>query len=361
MNRKQFVKLVAAGMAGVSSQLLPLDAWTTQKDRLQTRKNWAWVRGDFSSMEPWKPRFAQWRAAGIDAILPNVSRPEVLQRIVSVAAEEGLEVHAWIVTMMRGGMVDKHPEWYAVNREGKSTVEEPPYVDYYKFMCPNREPVREHLVEHYSEMAEVEGVVSMHLDYIRFPDVILPVALWPKYDLVQDKEYPPFDYCYCNVCRGLFKEKTGLDPLDLDDPAAHVPWLQFRYDSITQVVDRLADAVHAKDRLLTAAVFPTPTIARQLVRQEWPRWKLDAVLPMLYHNFYNEDVAWIEGATREGVEALDGRIPLYAGLYVPALDPDELAEAARRAFAGGAAGISIFEAQHPTPEHWDKLAAVLKS
>jgi len=32
-------------------------------------------------------------------------------------------------------------------------------------------------------------------------------------------------------------------------------------------------------------------LAKKLVRQDWTRWDLDAVLPMLYHNFYNEDLA----------------------------------------------------------------------
>lgn len=359
MNRKQFLKLLAAGAAGLSHRTVSEFGLGNTRVMPEPRKHWAWVRGDFSSMEPWKPEFAQWRAAGIDALLPNVGTPEVLERIVPVAADEGLEVHAWIITMMRGGMEAEHPEWYAVNRNGVSTADNPPYVDYYKFLCPNREAVRQHLADHYRQMAQVEGVVSLHLDYIRFPDVILPVALWPTYDLVQDKEYPEFDYCYCEVCRAAFQEQTGRDPLGIDDPAADTEWLQFRYDSITQVVERLSKVAHANDRLLTAAVFPTPTIARQLVRQDWTRWNLDAVLPMLYHNFYNEEVAWIEGATREGVEALNGRMPLYAGLYVPPLDPEGLAEAARRALAGGAAGISLFEAQVPTPEHWQALSAVL--
>ena len=50
--------------------------------------------------------------------------------------------------------------------------------------------------------------------------------------------------------------------------------------------------------------------------------------------------------------ALDGRLPLYAGLYVPELDPDELAQAVRAAIAGGASGVALFESQAPTEEHW---------
>ena len=76
--------------------------------------------------------------------------------------------------------------------------------------------------------------------------------------------------------------------------------------------------------------------------------------------FYKEDLAWIERATREGVVALGGRIPLYTGLYVPDLPPADLARAAERAFAGGARGISVFEGNTLTVEHWEALAPVLK-
>ncbi len=86
---------------------------------------------------------------------------------------------------------------------------------------------------------------------------------------------------------------------------------------------------------------------------------MDGIHPMIYHSFYEKDVAWIEEATRQGVTALGGRFPLYAGLFVPALTPDELAEAARRALAGGAAGVSLFEGKGTSEAHWNRLAEVL--
>jgi hypothetical protein len=96
------------------------------------------------------------------------------------------------------------------------------------------------------------------------------------------------------------------------------------------------------------------------VRQEWTKWTVDAVLPMVYHAFYKQDVPWIERATREGVEALGGRIPLYTGLYVPDLSPPDLARAARYALAAGANGICVFEGNTLTPDHFAALTPILK-
>ncbi len=228
-------------------------------------------------------------------------------------------------------------------------------------MCPSRDEVRQYLVGFVGELARIDGLAGVHFDYIRYPDVILPVALWPKYKLVQDKEYPEFDFCYCQRCRDRFKARASRDPLELADPPADTAWRRFRWDSITDVVTLLAAEVQRHGKQATAAVFPTPAIARALVRQDWPSWKIDAVHPMVYHAFYKEDVGWIERATQEGVESLKGRIPLYTGLYVPDLPPADLARAARLALAGGASGICLFQGNSLTPEHWAAIKPVLEA
>ena len=80
-------------------------------------------------------------------------------------------------------------------------------------------------------------------------------------DKPPEKEYPDYDYCYCQVCREGFKRQSGLDPAAMQDPPANAAWRRFRYDAITGVVSMLADEVRGAKKLLTAATFPTPTIS----------------------------------------------------------------------------------------------------
>lgn len=68
---------------------------------------------------------------------------------------------------------------------------------------------------------------GVHLDYVRMPDVILPVSLWKNYGIEQKEELPEYDYCYCDVCRELFKAKTGQDPLELKYPMENQELDQF--------------------------------------------------------------------------------------------------------------------------------------
>ena len=351
MNRREF--LATLGITCVAPAALPLA-------QARTVKNWTWLRGGIKDVDAWRRMLAGLKRAGFDAALSG-GNADFYRKHVPLARDEGLELHAWQFTMMRGEHVTAHPEWYAVSRAGVSTAVKPPYVDYYKFMCPSRDEVRHYLRGMVGEIAAVDGLGSVHLDYIRYPDVILPVALWPKYKIIQDKEYPEYDFCYCEVCRERFRKVSGTDPKSLADPPAHAAWLQYRYDTITQVVGELSDEAHRQGKPVTAAVFPTPRIARTLVRQDWTRWKLDAVLPMVYNGFYKEDVPWVERATREGVTALGGRFPLYTGLYVPDLPPADLSKAIGRAFAGGASGVSLFQGDMLTPEHVAAIAPVLKA
>lgn len=363
MNRREFLAALGVGTAALGGQAFtPLRRAGAPQPR--RAKNWAWLRGEtagpVSDPDGWRRGLAAMKRFGIDAVLIS-GTPEFYRRAVPAAASEGLELHAWMFTMMRAEHVAAHPEWYAVSRKGVSTATKPPYVDYYTFLCPSRVEARQAILATVRQLAQIDGLGSIHLDYIRYPDVILPIALWPKYNLVQDREYPEFDFCYCAVCRETFRKASGIDPMAIEDPAASAAWLQYRYDTITRVVGEIATEARAASKRVTAAVFPTPAIAKRLVRQEWTRWDVDAVLPMVYNGFYKEDVAWIERATREGVEALSGRIPLYTGLYVPDLSPADLARAAERAFAGGAQGISVFEGNTLTPEHWNALAPVLRA
>lgn len=353
MDRKEFLKLTGLAAVGVTS----LDALYANIVKPQFG---VWIDDDYTTGDEWKRAFERMRKAGITMVLPNVSHEKLktLNTIVPLAADEGLDVHVWRVVMMNAQPLKEHPDWYAVSRSGHSTAVKPPYVDYYRFMCPSRPEVQEYLRAQIRELAAVPGITSVHLDYIRFPDVILPVGLWQKYNLVQDKEYPDFDFCYCEVCREQFRAQTGLDPLKLEDPPANLAWVQFRWNAITNLVADFYEDVRAHGKQLTAAVFPTPSLARQLVRQDWVNWPIDGLMPMIYHNFYEKTVPWIGSATADGVRALGGTKPLYSGVFIPSLTPDETQAATRVSLTAGAAGVIYFDARALTDAHWQKLAAV---
>jgi len=340
---------------------------------------YAWLGGpgNASDMEL-KEYFSDLKNKGIDGLMYNGGQdPATYVRVGKIAKEVGLEFFTWIPTMIQRNNPALNKEWYAINGLGESAFDKPAYVNYYKFLCPSREEVYQFLEEMYGKIADIQEVDGIHLDYIRFPDVILAEGLWKKYNLVMDKEYPQFDYCYCEQCVGNFKEKTGIDIKTVDNPSEVEEWKQFRYDLITHIVNRLADMVHSKNKQINAAVFPGPnSIAKKIVRQEWDKWNLDAFYPMNYNDFYLKGTTWIGEVSKEAINALNGEKPVYSGLFIcpnpdkkneepdpenHGLTPEELEPAIRESIKNGAAGICLFTPRRMTDAHWEVFANAIRT
>ena len=319
-------------------------------------KKWLWLRPDIKNTnDDWKRIFEEIKNIGFDAVLPqiyssdkalfNIGNYEVeealLERIIPIAHDAGLQVHAWMWTMPCNNkdIIKEHPDWYVVNRKGEPAHLQPAYVNYYKFLCPRNEEVRNFIKERVKALASIEKLDGIHLDYVRMPDVILAEALQPKYNIVQDQEFPQYDYCYCQVCRKGYQEIKGIDPLTISDPAHDSDWYQFRYEAVSEMVNKyLVPEAKKKDKWISAAVFPN----WESVRQAWHTFNLDAFLPMLYNGFYNEPPDWVGTETKKGIERLNDSKPVYSGLFLGHLSGDKLKIAVESGIKGGAKGVAVF-------------------
>lgn len=319
--------------------------------------------------------FKTWKKHGVTGVCINAGMDLEKIRIASrVARKLGLEYHAWVPTMVQGG---KPKSWYTVNRLGESAFDKPAYVPYYTTLDPRNNEVKKFLAEKFEEIASIPEVDYVQLDYIRYADVILARGLWDKYGLTMNGEYAKADYCYCNDCVDAFKKQSGIDITKVTDPSKIKEWAQFRCDAVTNLVNTIADAVHAKGKKISADVFPGPkNYAEWMVRQQWNKWNLDAVFPMNYNDFYMEPAAWVGKVTKEEAESIKGKNTLlYSGIFIchdwqnkdkvidpenSGLLPSEIAEAVETSIEAGANGISIFTPNDMTDEHWAELEKVLK-
>lgn len=328
---------------------------------------YAWQgEGENTTEQTLQADFGKWKSHGVDGMCYNAGHDLAKhQRAAQVAHANGMEYHAWIPAMLQGGL---DSSLYTVNRKGESALDVQAYVPYYKSLCPNREGTAVFLTDLYGKVADIPEVDYVHLDYIRYVDVILARGLWDKYGLVMNEEYPTADYCYCDKCVADFKAATGIDIKTIEDPSTSAEWAQYRCDLITKLVNRIADTVHAKGKKVSAAVFPGPdSYAKKMVRQEWNKWNIDAFFPMNYNDFYLEDAAWVGEVTKEEVNSVDGKQPVYSGLFIcrdwqnkanikdpegHGLIPSEIEEAVRGSMEAGAAGVALFTPGNMTDEHW---------
>lgn len=330
---------------------------TAQKTQNEAKKftfsTWITYKSDRSD-ESYHEEFKKYKTHGISEVLVNtMTDPEALKRLLPIAQAEGIKLHAWIMAVNRPDDKEalQHPDWYMVSREGKSCFDHRPYVDYYQWLCPTRKESREHILKLVSNLADVDGIESVHLDYIRFPDIFLPIGLLPNYNLVQEEELPQFDFCYCDACVAEFEKEHHKNPRTFKNPAIDLEWKQFRLNKIRDLVNDAAEIVYKKGKKITAAVFPYPEMADQMVRQRWDKWNIDRVYPMIYHNFYNEETDWVGFATRQGVEDLKGKTTeLHTGIYVPPISADELKKAILFAKENGATGVSFYDGPDISPE-----------
>jgi uncharacterized lipoprotein YddW (UPF0748 family) len=377
--RRDFLKTIGLGAAALSAGKILRAAPHSfyPSPTIPDRKNWVWITVDTTkSPSDWRRSFALMRDSGIRAVIPEVYdgqhayfaserlpvMKDLLGTILPLAKATGLEVHAWMWCMpcLIPEIMQKHRDWYNVNAKGESALDKPAYVDYYKFLDPGHPEVREWVQGTVQELAAIPELTGIHLDYIRHPDAILPKGLWKKYNIVQDKVYPPYDYGYTEYERKEFKKKYGADPLGLRDATLEQQWFQFRLDMVVDLVNLyLVPAAHAKGKMISAAVFPGPTLARQMVRQDWGRFHLDAFLPMLYNGFYEQGPEWVKQQTEEGVLAVSK--PVFVGLFIHDMDEAEFARTLDAAIAGGASGVSLFSAAGMNQSKWDALKRTGKS
>ncbi len=293
----------------------------------------------------------EYKNSNIDGVIFNANN-ELWKDVLELSVSNDLEFHIW-KPIMRSQDIDiekKHKDWFALSKSGVSTLVKQPYVEYYKWFCPNNIEVKQYLLELVNSYILDESITSLHLDYIRYNDLYLPKGLVGKYGISYGEYFPEYDFCYCENCRKLFIDKHGVDPVEELTPDEAEKWTQFRFDSVSNIVQDLVDHCHNKGIKVSAAIFPGPSIAKESVFQNWGEWDLDLYFPMNYYNFYNKEVSWLNEIVKEEKQTVNKKGKLISGLFLSDMSPDELSEAITYSMESGADGVSLYSDEMFTGE-----------
>lgn len=397
MKRSEFLRSLAALAGSACGEALPppapppppaptpAAAPPTPTEPPRVYRHWAWLTADPALGEAdYERQFSMMKAAGVGDVLFECFngseaffasghlpvKADLLSRVLPVASHAGLSIHAWIWCLPCNveSVMQQTPEWYMLNNKGKSTAVHPAYSPEFRYLCPTQAPVRAFLLRRVEELLKYP-IAGVHLDYLQFPQVVLPPGLRTLYGVSAssgsgkggraldpaEAERPEFDYCYCEVCRSEFRKQTDIDPITFNMPGASDAWRQFRYEQLTRIVNTdLVPIIRAQGKKVSASVLPDWEAARQ----NWGTWELDAALPLLHHSLYEEDLGWIGFQTQQSVERLDNKAPCYSGLLVSNLSPPDLTGAVRLAIESGARGVGLFSAQSMSALHWEALKSV---
>lgn len=320
--------------------------------KTESPKLWVWAGfNENYSDNQWDSVFQKMEEHKIYGILLNANVPQ-LEKVIPLAQKHDIQVHAWMWTMVNPAAPK---DWLCVNALGYSLADSLAYVEYYKFMSPALPQVHQYIQEKVENLAKVKGISGVHLDYIRYVDCILPKEIQSKYGLKQDSVSLRYDYDYHPIMRDAYQAIYKIDPCSLPDKTTNQQWIQFRMDKITELVNSLSSFTQAQNVKISAAVFPSPEMARNMVRQDWAKWKLDYFFPMIYHNFYGENVEWIGKIVAEDVKAVpDSKV--ICGLFLPGFkNTQELKSAIEIAMKNGAAGVSFFDLSVLRESDWKMI------
>ncbi|KXS49929.1 Uncharacterized lipoprotein YddW, UPF0748 family [Halanaerobium congolense] len=264
-----------------------------------------------------------------------------LEILIEEAKKRKIEIHPWVWVFNEntsgspGKILTENPEWANQDKEGN-------IVSYHDstWLSPAREDVKDFLQQRYLYLVKNYDIQGINLDYIRFPE-----------------EYRgSFGYDKSTV-EG-FKEKYGMDPFQIKSSSSDFSlWNKYRENLVTEMVKEVSKKLKNVDPklLISADVIPGREEARYRALQDWSLWLekdfVDFVVPMTYtENLFSELRRWI----KEDRNVLTD--PLYPGISVFKLTPDQLIDQVEEVNRINPNGASLFAAAHLTANDYHSLS-----
>ena len=286
--------------------------------------------------------------AGIDGLMLYAPDNETYVKAAEMAKEHDVTLYAWIWTLNPRGdrqkLLEEHPDWFDVNRNGNSLKDFKAYVNSYKVLNAAVPEVREYVRDIVRNVCEIEGIEGICLDYCRFVDCVLPIGIGHRYGILGDGEVrPEYDFGYHPVAIEKFKTEYSYDPRTKEDPTRDPQWCEFRRRMITEVANTAAEVAHEYGKKVTASPFASTKIASFMVGQDFSKWNLDLVFPMVYTDFYTMEPGFVYDASRQNIETGNPETVQFCGLGAElGGNFNDLVECMDAAFTAGVQGISLY-------------------
>jgi uncharacterized lipoprotein YddW (UPF0748 family) len=286
----------------------------------------------------------------------DASGHDTLRDLIGGAHAAGLKVHAWVnvLSLSRNReapiLSDLGRDVVHVDRRGRSLLDYPDF----EIPQPDRRTLRmgtpglyldpaapgipRHLAAVYAELlARYPGLDGLHLDYIRYPDV-LPISPGSRFGV-------GLDFGYGAPSRARFQAETGLDAPFGEVTQNASRWDQWRRDQVREVVARIASQARATRPGLeiSAAVWTYIDRAYLSMGQDWRGWLEDGLIDLAVPMSYTVD----DRLLRYHAEHFAGlpeapRILMGLGTWLFSSNPARALEQMEIARAAGITHLALF-------------------
>jgi uncharacterized lipoprotein YddW (UPF0748 family) len=229
-----------------------------------------------------------------------------LDHVVRGGAAVGVRIHAWanatfVWSSPTGGLprspahvVNAHPDWL-LRPDGGRYLDPTGGSDWEGiYIDPTNPAARAHTVNVFEDIVRRYPVEGFHHDYIRYPQVTYARS--------------PEDHAAITT---IVRETTA----------------------------RIREA--RPGIVISAAVFPDPTVARERVLQRWPEWVAEKLIDLVCPMAYRTDTAEVRrllGAAREAAPS----VRMWGGLMAYAGERERVRDQVRAARDAGCDGVILF-------------------
>lgn len=244
-----------------------------------------------------------------------------LDHLIRFGAAVGVRIHAWgnvfFVWSDKGGalprspahLVNRHPEWLL--RPGGVKYLDPVGGSDWEgiYTDPANAAAREHTLKVFTDIVTRYPAEGFHYDYVRYPQVTYAKS--------------PEDHARVTA---LVREGA-------------------------QRLRRAREGV-----VISAAVFPDPTVARERVLQRWPEWAEEGLVDLLCPMAYRRDTAEVERLLSRA-RAAAPRTEMWGGLMAYKGERELLRDQVRAASSAGCEGAILFAYDPDSRELLDVFAS----
>ncbi|MGK7940059.1 MAG: family 10 glycosylhydrolase [Crocosphaera sp.] len=285
-----------------------------------------------------------------------------LKAAVKLAHERNMELHAWVWIFAAanqghnkvleqpedylGPVLSRNPDWGVTDKDGNYFDQGQQFKK--AFLDPANPRVQKYLLSLLDEIARNYDVDGIQFDYIRYP-------------FQQPQINKTFGYS--NSSRYLFKEMTGVDPIEISP--GHPLWNEWTGFRIRQIDSFVATASsHLKkinpDLIISASVFPIERQDRLFrLQQNWEEWMEQGWVDMIVLMTYALDIGNLEERTKL---LFDERLP-QSSLVIPGLRllkvPDPVTiDQLQLVRSMPISGFSLFATENLTPSLQSLLSRV---
>ena len=286
----------------------------------------------------------------------DASGHDTLADLLTAAHEAGLKVHAWVNVLSLSKnreapiLTDLGLDVVHVDRHGRSLLDYPdfeiPQPDRRTlrmgtpglYLDPGAPGLAPHLAAVYAELLQrYPGLDGLHLDYIRYPDV-LPTAPGSRFGV-------GLDFGYGAPTRARFQAETGLEA-PFGDVTRHAgTWDRWRRDRVREVVALIAsEARAARPGIeISAAVWTYSDRAYLSMGQDWRGWLEDGLIDLAVPMSYTVDDRLLRYHAEHFANLRQQpRIIMGLGAWLFANDPARALEQMAIARRAGITHLSLF-------------------